>query len=144
MNKFNVTIIGGGLGGLIAGANLAKLGKKVLLLEQHNIPGGCATAFKRKDFVMEVGLHEMDGLCEGDSKVKIFDSLGVFEGVDFKEVPDLFNLKSHNPDFVFQHGRGVAEKALLDRFPDEKKGIENFFKTINKVSEEINKMPQEK
>jgi len=52
------------LSGLTAGATLFKRGNKVLLLEQHYIPCGCATAFKRKDFVIEVGLHEMDGLFE--------------------------------------------------------------------------------
>ena len=65
MNNFDVIIIGGGLGGLTAGAKLAKEGKKVCLIEQHSIPGGCATTFKRKDFIMEVGLHEMDGLGVG-------------------------------------------------------------------------------
>ena len=63
-NTFDTIIIGGGLGGLTAGATLAKLGKKVLLLEQHYVVGGCATTFKRKDYVMEVGLHEMDGLLK--------------------------------------------------------------------------------
>ena len=34
---------------------LAKEGKKILLVEQHDRPGGCATTFKRNDFVFEVG-----------------------------------------------------------------------------------------
>jgi phytoene dehydrogenase-like protein len=70
MKKYDAIIIGGGLGGLISGAKLSKEGKRVLLLEQHNIPGGCATTFKRKDFTMEVGLHEMDGLDETDPKTE--------------------------------------------------------------------------
>ena len=60
--KYDVIIIGAGLGGLTAGATLAKRGKRVLLIEQHAIPGGCATTFRRKDYIVEVGLHEMDGL----------------------------------------------------------------------------------
>ena len=59
---YDVIVVGGGLGGLTAGAKLAKEGRKVLLIEQHDRPGGCATTFKRRDFIMEVGLHEMDGL----------------------------------------------------------------------------------
>ncbi|MCG3220972.1 MAG: NAD(P)-binding protein, partial [Candidatus Heimdallarchaeota archaeon] len=46
--KNDIIVIGAGLGGLFSGAKLAKEGKKVLLIEQHNIPGGCATVFKRK------------------------------------------------------------------------------------------------
>ena len=45
MNKqnYDVIIIGSGLGGLSCGATLAKNGKKVLVLEQHELIGGCAT-----------------------------------------------------------------------------------------------------
>jgi phytoene dehydrogenase-like protein len=48
MQNYDVIIIGGGLGGLTAGAKLAKEGNKILLLEQHYIPGGCATVFKKR------------------------------------------------------------------------------------------------
>ena len=48
--QFDVIIIGAGLGGLTAGAKLAKEGKKVLVLEQHDRPGGCATTFKRREY----------------------------------------------------------------------------------------------
>ena len=144
MTKFNVIIIGGGLGGLTAGATLSKLGKKVLLLEQHYVPGGCATTFKRKDFVMEVGLHEMDGLFDKDSKVQIFDFLEVNKSVQFIQVPELFHLKSSKADFTFPHGTASAQKALIDKFPKEEKGINEYFKLINGVLNEIAKMPTEK
>ncbi len=85
---YDIIIIGSGLGGLTAGAKLAKEGKKVLLLEQHDRPGGCATTFYRRDYTMEVGLHEMDGLHERDLKTKIFRDLGVFDRVEFLKVPE--------------------------------------------------------
>ena len=81
--KYDVIVIGAGLGGLTAGAKLAKEGKKVLVIEQHDRPGGCATTFKRKDFTLEVGLHEMDGLDRTDLKMKIFRDLEVFDHVEF-------------------------------------------------------------
>ncbi|MBN1145594.1 MAG: FAD-dependent oxidoreductase, partial [Bacteroidales bacterium] len=52
--KYDIIIIGAGLGGLTAGAKLAKEGKRVLVVEQHSIPGGYATTFKKKDFLFEV------------------------------------------------------------------------------------------
>ncbi len=75
----DVVIIGAGLGGLIAGAKLAREGKKVLVIEQHDRPGGYATTFQRGDYTLEVGLHEMDGPAPGDIKTKIFNDLGVFD-----------------------------------------------------------------
>ena len=65
---YDFIIIGGGLGGLTAGAKLAKEGKKVMLLEQHDRPGGYATTFKRPGgFEFDVSLHstvvgERDGV----------------------------------------------------------------------------------
>ncbi|RAX58369.1 hypothetical protein CCZ01_02835 [Helicobacter monodelphidis] len=63
--KYDTIIIGSGLGGLTCGATLAKNGKKVLVLEQHNLIGGCATCFKRKGMLIDAGLHELDW---GDSR----------------------------------------------------------------------------
>jgi all-trans-retinol 13,14-reductase len=143
-NHFNAVIIGGGLGGLTAGATLAKFGKKVLVLEQHYIPGGCATTFKRKDYIMEVGLHEMDGLFEKDTKVDIFKFLEVDKNVQFLKVPELFHLKTQKSEFTFPHGIAEAQQTLIAKFPNEEKGISRFFKLINGVLDEIPKMPRER
>ncbi|WP_443939227.1 FAD-dependent oxidoreductase [Pedobacter sp. MW01-1-1] len=138
---YNAVIIGGGLGGLTAGATLAKHGKKVLLLEQHYIPGGCASSFKRKDFVMEVGLHEMDGLHEEDAKVKIFKFLGVDKHLEFLKVPELFHLKSPKTSFTFPHGVEEAKASLIQKFPNEAVGLQLFFNTITAVLSELPKLP---
>ena len=42
MKKFDAVVIGSGTGGLSAALSLAIAGKKILLLEQHNLPGGCS------------------------------------------------------------------------------------------------------
>ncbi|MFM7090586.1 MAG: FAD-dependent oxidoreductase [Bacteroidota bacterium] len=144
MKKYNTIIIGGGLGGLIAGATLSKRGHKVLLLEQHYIPGGCATSFKRKDFVMEVGLHELDGLHDLDTKVEIFKYLDVFKHIKFIQVPEFFQLNRPKFNFTFPHGNPEAIKKLSETFPEEAKGIQQFFKLINGVLKEILKIPQSK
>ena len=45
MEEFDAVVVGAGNGGLTASTALARKGLKVLLLERHNIPGGCATSF---------------------------------------------------------------------------------------------------
>lgn len=51
----DVIVIGSGIGGLTAGATLAKAGKKVLVLEQHDQAGGCCHTYIEKGFEFDVG-----------------------------------------------------------------------------------------
>ena len=57
--KYDVIVIGSGLGGMTAANRLAKGGSSVLLLEAHNKLGGFATWFKRQtgDHIFDVSLH---------------------------------------------------------------------------------------
>jgi phytoene dehydrogenase-like protein len=142
--KYDAIIIGAGLGGLTAGAKLAKEGKKVLLIEQHTIPGGCATTFKRKDLTVEVGLHEMDGLDKDDPKIKIFQDLGVLDNVHFVRVPEFYRYINPRVDIVVPDDYEKAIDVLVQRFPNEEKGIKKFFKVIVNVRNEANKVPREK
>ncbi|MCK4745409.1 MAG: NAD(P)/FAD-dependent oxidoreductase [Bacteroidales bacterium] len=127
MMTYDIIIIGSGLGGLTAGAKLARSGKKVLLVEQHDRPGGCATTFKRRDFTMEVGLHEMDGLHPRDMKSKVFRDLGIFDRVEFLEVPEFYRFINERYDLVIPHDPEQAKRILKETFPGEEKGIDDYF-----------------
>lgn len=140
--KYNTVIIGGGLAGLTAGATLSKFGKKVLLLEQHHKPGGCATTFKRGDFIIEVGLHEMSGLVENGNLRGIFKMLEVDKQVQFVQVPEFYGVLSDKEDFVFPHDFQVATKALIDKYPEEEKGIKKFMKLIAGIRKEAHSLPR--
>ncbi|MFO7668121.1 MAG: NAD(P)/FAD-dependent oxidoreductase [Bacteroidales bacterium] len=124
---YDFIIIGGGLGGLTAGAKLAKEGKKVLLLEQHDRPGGCATTFKRKEFTMEVGLHEMEGLYPRDTKMKMFEDLGILERVNFLALPEFYRFINGRCDIVIPHQVEEAKLVLKKAFPEEEEGIDTYF-----------------
>ncbi|HCC70368.1 MAG TPA: hypothetical protein DEQ09_04355 [Bacteroidales bacterium] len=128
--NYDIIIIGGGLGGLTAGAKLSKEGKKVLLIEQHDRPGGCATTFYRHDFMMEAGLHEMDGLHPADLKTKIFNDLGLFEKVEFLPVPEFYRFYNVRQDIVIPHDPAEARRILEEKFPDEKQGIGKYFENV--------------
>ena len=140
--KYNTVVIGGGLAGLTAGATLAKFGKKVLLIEQHHKPGGCATTFKRGDFIIEVGLHEMSGLTENGTIKDIFKMLEVDQHVQIQQVPEFYAVLSDKGDFVFPHGYKAATKALIDRYPEDEKGIKRFFKLVAGIRSESTRLPR--
>ena len=81
MPKYDAVVIGAGNGGLAAACKMALEGKKTLLVERHNLPGGCASSFRRGRFEFETALHEM---CEwgtaenpGGCRKTVIDDFGV-------------------------------------------------------------------
>jgi len=140
--EYDVVVIGGGLGGLTAGALLAKEGKKVLLLERHYRPGGCATTFRRGKFQVEVGLHELDGLHEEDFKRKLFLELSVFDHVEFVPLPQFYRFVNGRVDFTAPEKLKALIAALVARFPAEEKGIRKFFAAIEGIKKEAKAVPK--
>ncbi|BAC90074.1 phytoene desaturase family protein [Gloeobacter violaceus] len=64
---FDAIVIGSGIGGLCAGALLARHGRRVLVLESHTIPGGAAHSFSRQGFHFDSGPSFHCGLAAPDS-----------------------------------------------------------------------------
>jgi phytoene dehydrogenase-like protein len=55
VEKYDVIIVGGGIGGLVAGGLLARSGARVLLLEQGVHVGGCAATFSHRGYRFDAG-----------------------------------------------------------------------------------------
>jgi C-3',4' desaturase CrtD len=72
-----VIVVGGGIGGLTAAALLAKRGYRVQVVEQAQVPGGCASTFKRRGFTFDVGATQVAGLEPGGIHHRIFSELGI-------------------------------------------------------------------
>lgn len=90
-DSYDVIVIGGALAGLASALTLAKKGKKVLVLEQHNLPGGVATSFVRGGVEIEGTLHEMMSIGPKECPLKIrnfFDEMGV--DIEWLRVPDAY------------------------------------------------------
>ena len=72
-----VVVVGAGIGGLTAGALLAKRGYRVTIFDQAIVPGGCASTFKRRGFTFDVGATQVAGLEPGGIHHRIFEELAI-------------------------------------------------------------------
>ena len=138
---YDVVVIGAGNGGLTASATLARKGQKVLLLERHNIPGGCATSFCRGRFEFEVALHQLSGLGtpEKPGPLRItLDKLGVMENLEFVEIQDLYSV--HMADGFSATLKPDKDQIVLElksKFPHEKEAIDAFFDLVYKYANDM-------
>ena len=72
-----IIVVGAGIGGLTTAALLAKRGYLVKVYDQAIVPGGCASTFKRKGFIFDVGATQVAGLEQGGIHQQIFTELNV-------------------------------------------------------------------
>ena len=127
--EYDVIIIGGGMGGLSAGAHLASKGLKVLLLEQHHKVGGCTTNFKRGDFTFETALHEMAGGGPGKKDrglFKLHELCGVNKKVELYELPSLYRSIYPGVDITLPNNWEKWDATLKERWPEESSGVDKF------------------
>lgn len=73
----SVVVVGGGIGGLTAAALLAHQGYGVTVFDQAQVPGGCASTFKRRGFTFDVGATQVAGLEPGGIHHQIFTTLDI-------------------------------------------------------------------
>ena len=134
MERYDAVVIGAGNGGLTAAATLAKRGINVLLLERHNIPGGCATSFCRGRFEFEVALHQLSGLGPPEKPGPLrglLDQLGITEKLDFVPMSDLYHVAVPGRiDITLKPNRGEMTAELQKHFPAESQAIENYIQLV--------------
>ena len=74
---YDYIVIGAGYGGVAAAGLLQKYGYKVLILEAHSLVGGCASYFKRKNFLFDVGATTFSGVLGNQPLGKLFKELEI-------------------------------------------------------------------
>lgn len=128
-------VIGSGMGGMTTAATLAKLGKRVLVLEQHYVPGGFTHVFKRKAWEWDVGVHAIGEVTEHtmtgrllalltDHRLK-WASLGeVYEQFYW---PDGFRIDFPDTPQKFRQN-------LVEAFPGHEQEIDAYFARVREVA----------
>ncbi len=140
-NDFDAVIIGSGLGGLSCAAAFARQGFRPLVIEQHDKPGGYATAFNRPvGFRFDVSLHSTT-VGEQNGVANLIQGFPEISEVEFHLHPSLF--RAIFPD----HDIRVSQKdvpgyigTVSNLFPTEKEGIAGLFQDMKGLADDIGRL----
>jgi len=138
----DVVVVGAGLGGLGAALELARHGVKVLVLEQHNLPGGFATSFVRGRFEFEPSLHQMPASLPRSNMVSVRDYLLREAGLDLEvaEVPEAYRLilKRSGVNVTVPFGIEAVIDLVEARVPGSRESVSRYFALCREVLETLN------
>ncbi len=137
--SFDSIIIGSGAGGLAAAICLSRAGKKVLVLEQHDVPGGWCHSFQLNGHRFSPGVHYIGLIEEGQSTNLLYRGLGVANDlVFFRMNPKAYeHCVIGNERIDLPAGIDNLEKTLSERFPAERKNINRYLLVVRNVNSQL-------
>ncbi len=140
----DVIVIGSGAGGLAAALPLAQAGESVIVIEQHNVPGGLCHSFRKKGYRFSPGVHYVGQLGDGGSMREIYEGLGVADDLVFFEMnPDGYEHIQVGQEFMdIPSGKQATIERFKQRFPADAKGIENYFSLVDKICGQLSIVPE--
>lgn len=138
MTDYDAVVIGAGNAGLTAAATLQRAGVRTLLVERHNVPGGCATSFRRGRFEFEVALHQLSGIGQQGQPFSLrglFDSLGVSDRIEVIEEHDLYRaVVPGEVDLTLPADWEGAADAIELAYPGNGERARRFFDLVRQIA----------
>lgn len=140
---FDTIIIGSGVGGLSAAICLSRAGQKVLVLEQHDVPGGWCHSFYLNGHRFTPGVHYVGLLEKGQSTAKLYEGLGIANDLAFFRMNPSAYEHAYIGDerFDFPGNFDDLVSALVERFPKEERNIKKYLNLVRNVSAELQLLP---
>lgn len=111
------------MGGLSAGAFLAREGKTVLILEKHNKPGGYVTSFSTKGYTFDSAIFHLTEMAPGRTIPQFIKFWGGEVGAT--KIQYKFRYFIGDKEYLID-GKN-AEEDLINYFPKESRSIQKFF-----------------
>ena len=144
MTTFDTVIIGSGAGGLAAAICLARAGQKVLVLEQHYVPGGWCHSFFLNGHRFSPGVHYIGMVEKGKSTGDLYSGLGIANDLVFFRMNPAAYEHCWIGDERIDLPAGIDQltESLARRFPHEKQGLEKYLKLVKTVNDQLHLVPK--
>lgn len=144
MNVYDTIIIGSGQGGLAAAICLARAGQKVIVLEQHYVPGGWCHNFTINGQHFCPGVHYIGNLQKGEPTALLYQGLGIANDIPFFRMNKKGYEHCHigNEKIDIPANADKLYESLAKRFPNEKKGLKKYLSRIQKVNAQLVLLPK--
>ncbi len=135
--SYDVIIIGSGMGGLGAGLALQNHNPKLktIILEQHSIPGGFVTGFKRKGMYFDAGAEGIIYADDNQALSQTLQKLGVEQ--EFIKIDPLEVLYYPNKEITLHADSEKFLDELIRHFPDNESELRTYFENMEKMTEEL-------
>lgn len=143
MARYDVVVIGAGLGGLTAGAILAREGRKVLVIERGNSVGGAASSYKAGDLFIEASLHKTSGPEDArDPKHRALTRAGVLDKLEWVSTGSIYEVRGGPlaKPFTLPSDFEAAQAALTQAFPDSREGIAAILGEMDQIANAIGQL----
>lgn len=135
MSKYDVTIIGSGLGGLECAQVLSKEGLKVCVIEKNRQFGGLFQPFSRKGHTIDSSIHYVGSMDQGEILHHYFSYLGIMKSMKIKRLEEngFDHIHLNGEHFSFAMGHDNFIESLCSQFPKDRESIVNYTEAIRRV-----------
>jgi all-trans-retinol 13,14-reductase len=135
--KYDVLIIGGGLGGLLCANILSREGLSVCIVEQNNKAGGSIQSFVKNKTIFNTGLNYTESLGEGEVLNQYFKYFKIIDKLKIRQLDtDCFNKVSFGNETVeypFAQGHDNFVEKLAEYFSDSKPQLKAYINTLKET-----------
>lgn len=137
MLKYDIIIIGAGLGGLLCANILSKEGYNVCIIEKNKKIGGSIQSFAKNKSIFNTGLNLTEALGEGEVLNRYFKYFGILDKIKIKRMDidgfERISFGNDHTEYPFAQGYDNFIEKLSQHFPNERNNLVRYIKDMEKI-----------